>query len=180
MQKMQQMAKGQQGINQQTLQMGLGKQMSLARQAQMARMSAEQGQVRKSMEQLAGEAQGLSEVLGDLDNIVKEMKQVEKDFAQNNVSRETIERQNRILSRMLDAQRSIREREYSRKRQAESGKDYITKSPGALPANFGELENRLQQDLLRAKKEGYTRDYLELIKQYFEALTKQNNEQSEQ
>ncbi|MBN2411584.1 hypothetical protein JXQ31_07810 [candidate division KSB1 bacterium] len=174
MEKMQQMAKGQQGINEQTLQMGLGNQLSLAQQAEMARMSAEQGQVRKSMEELAREAKGMSDVLGDLDQIVKDMKEVEKDFAQNNISRETIERQNRILSRMLDAQRSIREREYSRKRQAESGKDYIAKSPDELPEKIGELENRLQQDLLRAKKEGYTRDYLELIKQYFEALTNQD------
>jgi len=179
MEQMRQMAKGQQGINEQTLQMGPGKQLSLSQQAQMSRLTAEQGRVRKSMEQLANEAKGLSEVLGDLDNIVKEMKEVEKDFVQNNISRETIERQNRILSRMLDAQKSIREREYSKKRQAESGKDYFAKSPNQLPANYGELENRLQQDLLRAKKEGYTRDYLELIKQYFEALTNQKNEQSE-
>jgi len=179
MEQMRQMAKGQQGINEQTMQMGPGKQLSLSQQAQMARLTAEQGRVRKSMEQLANEAKGLSEILGDLDNIVKEMKEVEKDFAQNNISRETIERQNRILSRMLDAQKSIREREYSKKRQAESGKEYFAKSPDQLPANFEELENRLQQDLLRAKKEGYTRDYLELIKQYFEALTNQKNEQSE-
>lgn len=174
MEQMQQMAKGQQGINEQTLGMGLGKGLSMAQQAQMARLNAEQGQMRKSMEQLAQEAKGLSDVLGDLDNIAKEMQQVEKDLSGNIITRETINRQNRILSRMLDAQKSIREREYSRKRQAERGKDYLAISPDELGSDFGERENRLQQDLLRAKKEGYTRDYLELIKQYFEALTRQN------
>ncbi|HPG39173.1 MAG TPA: hypothetical protein PLP19_03720 [bacterium] len=174
MEQMQQMAKGQQGINEQTLGMGLGKGLSMAQQAQMARLSAEQGQMRKSMEQLANEAKGLSEVLGDLGNMAQEMQQVENDLNRNIITRETITRQNRILSRMLDAQKSIREREYSRKRQAERGKDYFATSPDELDENLGERENRLQQALLQAKKEGYTRDYLELIKQYFEALTRQN------
>ena len=53
-----------------------------------------------------------------------------------------------------------------------TGKDYLAIDPGQLPANLGERENRLREDLLRAKKEGYSRDYLELIRKYFEALSK--------
>ena len=171
---MQQMGQQQQGINQQTMGLGMGQQMSLAKQAAMARLGANQQQVRKSAEQLAKEAGGLDQMLGDMDKMVEDMKEIEKDFQSNNISRETIERQNRILSRMLDAQKSMREREYTNKRQAETGKNYIARNPNALPDDLGERASRLQQDLLRAKKEGYTKDYLDLIEKYFKAISDQN------
>lgn len=171
MQQMQQMAQSQQGINQQSLGMGIGQH--LAQQAAMSRLTHRQGQVRKTMQQLAKEAKGMRNILGDLDNIVEEMKKVEKDFAQKEITRETIERQNRIMSRMLDAQKSIRERETSRQRQGETAKPVFATSPQELPENFE--QNQLQRDLLRARREGYTRDYFELIKSYFESIQKENH-----
>ena len=69
------------------------------------------------------------------------------------------------------------QREFSRERKAETGKNYVTTSPDALPDDLGERKNQLEQDLLRAKKEGYTRDYLRIIEEYFKALTE--NETSE-
>ena len=171
LQRMQQMAGMQQGINEQTLGLGLGQQMSLQQNAALSRLAAQQNAVRKSMEQLAQEAADASEIMGSLDKIAEDMKEVEKDLGAQNISRETIQRQNQILSRMLDYQKSMREREYSNKRKAETGKEYITLSPGDLPEDLGERSSRLLQDLLRAQKEGYSRDYLELIKNYFEAVT---------
>ncbi len=176
MQQMKQMANMQQGINQQTLGMGLGQQMSMAQQAAAARLAAEQQQVRKSLEQLAQEAGDTGEILGRLDKIADDMKKVEQDFAQKNISRETIERQNKILSRMLDAQKSIREREYSNKRRGETADNYLVKNPGPLPEDLGERKNQMQQDLLRAPREGYTRDYLDLVKKYFDAIGKYGRE----
>ncbi|MBN1479843.1 hypothetical protein EH223_18210 [candidate division KSB1 bacterium] len=171
LQQMQQLAGAQGQINQQTPQAGSNGQLSLGQQAALARLAAEQRQVRKSMEELAREAEGMSEVLGSLDKIAEDMKKVEQDFANNNISRDTINRQNRILSRMLDAQKSVHRREFSRERKAETGKNYVTTSPDALPADLGERKNQLEQDLLRAKKEGYSRDYLKVIEEYFKALT---------
>ena len=99
------------------------------------------------------------------------MKKVEEDFANKQISRDTINRQNRILSRMLDSQKSVNKREFSRERQAETGKRYLSQSPNRLPDDLGERKTQLQQDLLRAKKEGYSRDYLKVIENYFKALT---------
>ncbi len=171
MQQMQGLANGQQGINAQTLGLGGMQQgMSLAQQAAVSRLAQAQGQVRKSLEELAAEAAGLSDVLGDLDRVVEEMKQVETDLNQHTVNRQTIERQNRILSRMLDSQKSMREREHSKERRAETGKSYHPASPAELPMDLGQRRDQLQQDLLRAKEEGFARDYLELIKKYYESI----------
>jgi hypothetical protein len=176
MQQMQAMSGAQQGINQQTAGMGMGGQMSLAQQAAMARLAAEQEAVRKSMEQMAAEAGQMSNILGSMDKMVDDMKKVEGDL-HSQITRETIQRQQQILSRMLDAQKSMREREYSKKRKAETGKEYATISPKDLPADLGERREKWQQDVLRAKKEGYSRDYLDVIKQYFEALFERENTQ---
>ena len=164
------MAGKQQGINQQTLQMGMNGKLSLKQQAAMARLAAEQGALRKSMEQLQSEFGNRSDLLGRLDQMAQDMEDVVKDLQNRNVSRKTINKQRRILSRLLDAQKSVHKREFSKKRQAETGKYYLAKSPDELPENMGERDLQIREDLLKALKQGYSRDYQELIKKYFEAL----------
>ncbi len=180
LQKLSQMAGKQQGINQQTMQLGQGSQpLTLGQQASMARLAAEQAALRKSMEQLQREYGERSDILGRLDQIGKDMEDVVKELQIRNVSRRTINRQQRILQRLLDAQKSARRQDYSRKRKAETGKYYPSLSPGQLPINLGEKNIQIQRDLLKALKEGYSKDYQELIKKYFEALMKESikNEQ---
>jgi hypothetical protein len=170
MQRLQQMSGMQQGINQGTRNMG---GMTPQRAAEMGRLAGEQGMVRKSLEQLAREAAGageLSRMLGDLNRIAQEMREVQTDLAQGNVNPETLRKQDRILSRMLDSQRSTRERDFEKKRRAESGKDVARTSPGPLDGRGDGERGRLQQDLLKAMEEGYAPDYQEMIRRYFEAL----------
>ncbi|NOZ60081.1 MAG: hypothetical protein GXO74_00215 [Calditrichaeota bacterium] len=175
MQKLAQMSGKQQGINQQTLQMGPGQiPFSLSQQAQMARLAAQQQALRKTMEQLQKEFGERSDILGRLDGIGKQMDDVVKDLQAKRVNRHTIQRQQKILQRLLDAQRSARRQDFSRKRRAETGKFYPAVNPGKLPANLGEKMQSMQKDLLRALKEGYSKDYQQLIKKYFEALIKKN------
>jgi hypothetical protein len=162
----------QQGINQETQQLGEQGMNALQRQAAMARLAAEQAAVKKSLEQLLQEFGQRGEILGRLDQSAKDMEDVVKDLQQRRADRQTIERQQRILSRLLDAQRSMRERDYSKERQAETAKTYRAIDPGSLPGDLGEKQNRLYQDLLRALRENYTRDYRELIQRYFDALAK--------
>lgn len=163
----------QQGINQETQQLGEQGMNALQQQAAMARLAAEQAAVKKSLEQLLQEFGQRGEILGRLDQTAKDMEEVVKDLQQRRVDRPTIERQQRILSRLLDAQRSMRERDFSKERQAETGKTHRAVDPGSLPADFGEKKNRLYEDLLRALRENYTRDYKDLIQRYFDALTKE-------
>ncbi len=172
MQRLQQMTGQQQGINQGTQNL---QGMSQQQLAELGRLAAEQGMVRKSLEQLAKEAAQsgeLSKMLGDLNKIAQEMREVQTDLAQGNVNPETLKKQERILSRLLDSQRSARERDFEKKRRAETGTNVARKSPGEIDLNTQEGRNRLQQDLQKAIEEGYARDYQELIKRYYEALEK--------
>jgi hypothetical protein len=100
--------------------------------AELGRLAAEQGMVRKSLEQLAKEAAQsgeLKKLLGDLNRAAQEMREVQTDLAGGSVSGETLRRQDRILSRLLDAQRSAQERDFDKERKAAAGKDVPRVSP---------------------------------------------------
>ena len=173
MQRLKQLSGMQQGINQGTEQ---AQGMTQEQAASLARLAGEQGMVRKSLEQLQREAASAGELhkmLGDLTGIANEMREVQTNLAQGNVNPETVRRQQRILSRLLDAQRSTQERDYEKTRRAETGKDISKPSPGPLDLSSQEAKDKLRRDLLRALEQGYTRDYEEMIRKYFEALESQ-------
>ncbi len=167
LQRLQQMSSRQEGINRQTG--GLTPQQA----AEMARLAGEQGAVRKSLEQLAREAGAsgdLSRLLGDLRSIAEEMREVQTDLAQGDVNPETLRKQEHILSRLLDSQRSARERDYESRRKAEAGTTVPRTGPGPLDLSTQEGKDRLRRDLLRALEEGYAKEYQDLIRKYFELL----------
>ena len=144
--------------------------LSLEQQRQVRRMAAEQKAIQESVENMSTEAQNRSDILGRLDNLSEQMNEVVEDLQALNIDRKTIDRQQQILSRMLDAQKSIREKEYSKKRLAETGKNYIRNSPDD-PTNSEDLRlKQLSLDLNRALQEGFNPDYENLIEEYFKAL----------
>ena len=167
MQQLQMMAGQQQTINMQT--------QGMQQAAEAARLAVEQEAVRKSLEQLNKEAQASGEqkkMLGDLEKIGDEMKEVVQNLEQNNVNRETIQKQERILSRLLDASKSVRERDYEKKRKAQTGTEIARRSPGDLDPSTLEGKNKLLDDLLKSLEHGYSKDYQELIRKYFDELQK--------
>ncbi|MCI0511958.1 hypothetical protein L0128_01935 [candidate division KSB1 bacterium] len=174
MQQMQAMAGKQQGLNLQTQELGQSGKLTLEQQAALGRLAAEQRLLQKSLEQLMQEAGSRGETVGRLDEVAREMGEVALDLSQQNtVNPKTIQQQRRILSRLLDAQRSMRTQDYSRKREAETAKFYLPRNAGELPADLGEAQRKAQADLLKALNEGYARDYKELIKKYFETMSRE-------
>ena len=179
--RLQQLAMQQQAINQ-SLQQQIGQsqgRFSPEQQAEYGRISDEQGNAKKSLEELSNEQKsnpmGQKKTLGDLDKIVKEMQETISDINSNNITPETMKRQERILSRLLDASKSLNERDFETTREARSGKDVIRKSPSALDLRTQEGKTRAFQDYLRSIQQGYTKDYEMLIRQYFELIQKSEN-----
>ena len=97
------------------------------------------------------------------------MRKVADDLSNKNVDRKTIERQERILSRLLDAQKSVNRREYSRKRKAETGSEFSRKSP-ENPEGLNSENEQLMEIIKKALQERYPRKYDRLIKAYFKSL----------
>jgi len=180
MQKLNEMAQKQQCLNQQCkgqCQMPMpmpmpGQMLSISQQQAMQRLAAEQEALGKSLQQLHEEysSGGSDNILGRLDKLADEMKQVADQLQNNNLSRNTIFRQERILSRLLDAQKSVHRRDYSRRRQARTAEDIIRRSPSALFSGDSNNE-KLAEDIKKALAEKYPRRYENQIKEYFKALT---------
>lgn len=183
---MQQLAKiiaKQQGLNSQMQKMGQfgnkgkdGKdgteEMQEQTKLQMKRLKLEQEEIRKSLEQLNAEFEKEKErsgekLLGDLKEVEKQMRESIKDLGDYKLDDRMLERQNRILSRMLDAQLSQREKDFEQKRESRPGENFVRTSPPEVVISGPNSINSLKDDFLRLQKEGYTEDYEALITKYF-------------
>lgn len=175
MQKLSEMASAQQGLNQQSMPIpGPGGEESALSGESMARLAAQQRALQQAMEQAAAEAQGMKEILGNLEGIAETMGEVAQDFEHQQVDERTRRLQRQIVNRLLDATRSAREQEYSKKRESRSGIDIARKPPTSMKMNLE--REKLRRDLLRALQEGYTPDYRRLIREYFNALEQTNKQ----
>lgn len=171
MQQLRSMAMQQQSINMQTQQLGQRQGMTQQQMAEVGRLARQQDAVRKSLEQMQNESRTAPErqrVLGDLGKIADEMKEVVDQLRQNDVDNATLQQQERILSRLLQAQRSTRERDYEQRRRAVAGVTPMRRP--AVPAAQQPAEERRRRDLQRALEAGYSKEYLELIRRYYEAV----------
>jgi len=177
MQKMGEMSKKQSMLNQQTQNMMPmpGMNMNMQQQQSLSQLAAEQEALRRQMEELGEQYGERGSMLGRLDALAEEMKKVVDDMKNSRVNRQTIERQEQILSRMLDAQKSVNRREYSKKRKSEQGEDIVRRSP-VLPADASQRDGWLSGIVERALRENYPRKYDKLIKAYFKSLQSEGAE----
>ncbi len=170
------MARQQTGINDEMNRMmnAPDGRMDLETQAQISRLAARQDALRKSLEQLRREQQEeQDQILGRLQEIEKEMEETVRELQQYQIEPNLVERQQRILSRLLDASRSIRGQEREEKRRAAPGEDLANRpSPDDLPGDLTEVDRMLRDDVLRGAGEGaWPREYEALIRAYFRALS---------
>ena len=176
---MQQMAGQQQGLNQQGMQLSMGQMAAAAQQQMMQQMLQKQQGLRKSLEQMMNEMRHSGQKgMGDLGGIGKEMDEVIKDLQRRRFTRKTKERQQRILSRMLDSQTSMTQRGFKDERKSTSAESTIAfEGPGGLPVDMGQRQNLALQALNKAINAGYSREHQTMIKRYFNSLSQLQTEQ---
>ncbi len=139
--------------------------------AQLRRLAGRQRALREALESLRGEA-GAAKYQELLDNVIHEMEKTEEALYQYKVDRKLIERQKMILSRLLDAQKSIRKEDYEKKRKSKPGKDFLAReSPEQLPQDLGKDE--LRELIQKALRESYPQEYEFYIREYFKSLLEQ-------
>lgn len=96
----------------------------------LAKMSAEQNAIKEQLKKLNNQQkkQGKSG-LGEMKELLKQMEENEYDILNKNITRETIMRQEQIMSKLLKADNSIRERELEEKRKSKKGKSNFSRNP---------------------------------------------------
>ena len=173
---MQQLIPGQQDIVRQTqefLQLqAAAEQLRQERLEQAQRLAAQQRSLKELAENIQRELRENRELLGRMDHTIKEMEAVSKDLDQGNLSPDLVEREQRILSRLLDAQRSIHTRDYENERESITAADLFSKS--LVPGREGPESQSLREALRRAMQLKAPGEFEDLIKLYFRALAEES------
>lgn len=133
---------------------------------QLARMAAQQEALRRQMEEYRNELnkQGLGND-GELKKMIEEMEQTETDLVNKMLTRETLRRQQDILTRMLRSEKAEQEREKDEKRESEEAKDVYLRNPEEF-LEYKRVKSR-EIELLRTIPPALTPYYRNKVSEYF-------------
>ncbi len=170
---MQQMGENQQQLNQQLQDMINEMQGERLTQDQMERLdqiSKQQNQIRKQLQEMqrSGQLDGGDQLGSEIERMIEEMEDTINDLRGGALDPTLIERQQNILSRMLEAEDALQERDEEEKREGESGNDLQRATPPEL--TLEELEKQIRNRLNDPNFTKYSPDYQRLIEKYFELL----------
>lgn len=174
-QQMQQMGESQQRLNQQIQQMlnqAAGQRLSGDGARRMRQIAEQQEALRRQLEGMlnGGDAAGMDPATRSaLQRLAEQMRDAASDLRSGRADLRAIPRQQQILERMLQAQRSMNQRGREERREGERARRQPP-APPASPPVAPPPPDRVRPDLLRAPASGYTADYLDLIRTYFERL----------
>jgi hypothetical protein len=133
---------------------------------QLARMAAEQealrNELRKLSESLKNDPNGNS---GNLDKIAKEMEEIEKDIVNKMITNETLMRQQRIMDKLLEAEKAERERDMEEKRESNEAKNDFYSNPVQF-LKYKNLTIR-QTELLKPAPPSLNSFYKHKVNEYF-------------
>jgi hypothetical protein len=136
---------------------------------QFAKMARQQQMIRQALEKInQDENKDGSGGLGNLDKISKEMEQTEHDLVNRKITDEALKRQQKIQTRLLEAEKAEQEREQDQQRESHTGKDM---PPGYIKALQGyQQERNKQTEQIKTVSPALNLYYKQKIKSYFDQL----------
>lgn len=150
----------------------LSQQMTLAEQdaGEMRRLAEEQRRLREELEQIRRDEEARRSLLGGLDEAKRDMERAEERLREGRLDPELEQQQTRILSRLLDASRSLNRRDHDPEREAQRAGEVAASSPAPLSRDLFRESDRLRQDLLKAEADRVPTRYRALIEAYLRSL----------
>ncbi|MGC4021988.1 MAG: hypothetical protein QM734_08605 [Cyclobacteriaceae bacterium] len=117
------LGKMQQEINGQIQKLKSGQKVGRQFSEDLAKLAAEQERIRRALKEMQDKMkkEGGKEIGGDLPS---KMEQTEMDLVNKQITEQTIRRQNEILTRLLEAEKSMREQDLDKERKGETAKDH--------------------------------------------------------
>ncbi|SEU02508.1 DUF4175 family protein [Hymenobacter actinosclerus] len=178
-----QMGRMQQQLNQQIQQLQQSGKTGRALSEELAKLAGQQQMLRQAMQELERmqqkgggkpgsgkpgsdkDGQGGAGGLGD---IKKMMEQTETDLVNKRLTEQTVMRQRQILTRLLEAEKSARERDQDDKREAQTAQQ----RPPVFPPAFQQYQRQQtrQTELLRAVPPTLTPYYQRKVSEYFQQM----------
>ncbi len=122
-------------------------------------------------EMMKGEQKGEGEgrEAGGLGEVIEEMEKIEEDLVNKRLSAKLIERQKRIVTRLLEADKAKQEQEEDNKRKGETATDYEkVRLPNAFDEYLKLKEREIEQ--LQSVPPSFTPYYKNEINKYYKRL----------
>ncbi|WP_259404457.1 DUF4175 domain-containing protein [Hymenobacter sp. HSC-4F20] len=175
-----QLGRMQQQLNQQIQQLQQSGKQGRALSEELAKLAGQQQMLRQAMQELErmqqkgggkpgnnkdGKGQDGAGGLGD---VKKMMEQTETDLVNKRLTEQTIMRQRQILTRLLEAEKSARERDQDEKREAQTAQNRPPVFPPAFQ-QYKRQQNR-QTELLRTVPPALTPYYQREVSEYFQKM----------
>ena len=168
---MEKMSNQQRNVNEQGMQLALGQMASSAQQNLLSKMLGQQRDIQNSLKQLMRELEENGNgSLGDLGGVARDIEEVINQLGQNNFDRSVMDRQQQILTRMLNAQNSMTERGLNDERKSKTSFGLASKAPSGLPDDLGQRQLLVSKAMDDALSAGFSRDYQTMIRRYFNSL----------
>jgi hypothetical protein len=173
MEQLQKMSGDQQQLNQQMQDMINDLQGERLMQGQMDRldqMARQQNAIRRQLQELQqrGGLESGDQLLSELQRLGEQMEEAINDLRGGSVDRTLINRQQNILSRMLQAERAFNEREQDEERRGLEPDDIDRVSPSEL--TLESLRQQIRRGLQDSNETRFSEEYQQLIQKYFELL----------
>ena len=135
----------------------------------MARLLGEQQSIQSQLEDIERKSREQRQLLGRLDKMQQEMHEVVQDMQSEAIDDETLRVQEKIVSRMLDAQRSLHKRDFEEQRESRTAGEIFSQGGKNQPES--ERLRKLRRDIDRALREGTPEEYEDLVREYFRAIS---------
>jgi len=182
MQQLQKMSGQQQKLNrqiQERLNEAQGERLAKEEAGREQDLAEEQRQLQKQLRSMDVGSDAENQIMGDLNQIADQMEESAQALENEDARHEEIrERQDQILTRLLNAQKSLRTQgKQEQRRGREADRDVDRRSPQELPD--ADARDPRRRDLMRALEMGYTANYEELIRRYFEVLEEDEGDHDE-
>ena len=141
---------------------------------ELARLAAEQERIRNSLKELEEKAglnnKGEKPGAGGTQGIQEKMEETEIDLVNKRITQETIKRQEDILTRLLEAEDALRERDKDDKREAQRPNEYERIIPQAFEEYLKAKEQQIE--LLKTVPPRLNPYYKNEVNNYFKRIEK--------
>lgn len=163
------MGQMQKQLNEQIQQLKNGLKPGQNMSEELAKLAQKQAAMRRALAELEKSLQKGKDKSGGLGDLKNQMEKTERELLNKKLTPETIMRQQQILTRLLESEKALMEREQDQRREAEKPK---SAERTTLPAEIKELmrKSQTQKEQLMQGVPRLTEMYQNAYETYFEAI----------
>ncbi len=133
----------------------------------LEQLAFQQELIRKATENFLKNYKEAGKLLGNLNKAAKEMEEIKKALLSKKIDKELLKKQNKVLKRLLDSEKSLYTKSKSEKREAEHAKSYKITPPPEVKLNANEKKENFS---FFKENEKYPLEYKNLIDEYFKII----------